>query len=274
LQPLAPLFHHAPQQVAPDTWLIRQLQGEGTPAPVNVYINSLVIRGAQPVIVDTGTPANRAQWMEDVFSIVEPADVRWIFISHDDVDHTGNLAEVLDACPNATLAFNWFMTERLTCAFDLPLHRMRWVDEGDSIDAGDRTFAVIRPPLYDSPSTRGLYDPVTGVYWASDCFAAPVPQPVEDVAELDAEFWTEGFEQFQRLLSPWHTLVDQSRFDDVVGKVEALGMTTLASAHAPVVPPPFVAEAFRMLRRIPGLPVAEVPGQADLEAMLGAMHPA
>ena len=69
--------------------------------PLDIYINSMVILGAEPVIVDTGTPANRTQWLEDVFSLVEPEDVRWIFLSHDDVDHTGNLDEALAACPNA-----------------------------------------------------------------------------------------------------------------------------------------------------------------------------
>mgnify|MGYP003296853863 CR=1 FL=1 len=29
------------------------------------------------------------QFLADVFSIVEPEDVRWIFLSHDDVDHSG-----------------------------------------------------------------------------------------------------------------------------------------------------------------------------------------
>ena len=62
----------------------------------------MVILGAEPVIVDTGTIANRQQWLEDVFSLVEPEDVRWIFLSHDDVDHTGNLEEAMAACPNAT----------------------------------------------------------------------------------------------------------------------------------------------------------------------------
>ena len=32
-----------------------------------------------------------------------PADVRWVFISHDDHDHIGNLLELLDLCPQATL---------------------------------------------------------------------------------------------------------------------------------------------------------------------------
>jgi flavorubredoxin len=28
-----------------------------------------------------------------VFSLVDPKDVQWIFLSHDDVDHSGNLDE-------------------------------------------------------------------------------------------------------------------------------------------------------------------------------------
>ena len=47
----------------------------------------MVIRAAEPVVVDTGMMENREQYLEDVFSLVEPEDIRWVFISHDDVDH-------------------------------------------------------------------------------------------------------------------------------------------------------------------------------------------
>ena len=69
--PLAPTIHVPPAQIAADTWLIHSVQpalGE----PLFVYLNSLVIRGAEPIIIDTGTIANRDQWLKDVFSIVEP----------------------------------------------------------------------------------------------------------------------------------------------------------------------------------------------------------
>ena len=51
--------------------------------------------------------------MADVFSIVEPKDVKWIFLSHDYADHTGNLRQMLESCENATLVTNWFTVERL-----------------------------------------------------------------------------------------------------------------------------------------------------------------
>jgi hypothetical protein len=34
--PLAPFRHHEPLRIAEDTYLIRQLMGEGTPAPFSV----------------------------------------------------------------------------------------------------------------------------------------------------------------------------------------------------------------------------------------------
>ena len=177
-----------PTKIADETWVIHQVQpalGE----PLEVFLNSMVIRGAEPVIVDTGTPANRRQWLEDVFALVEPEDVRWIFLSHDDVDHTGNLDEALAACPNAKVVCNWAMIERHTNCFEFPLDRCRWVMHGESFDVGDRTLHAIRPPVFDSPTTRGLYDPTTKVFWSVDTFATPLPDSSMGIADLDPDFW-------------------------------------------------------------------------------------
>src|SRR5262245_31459352 len=103
--PVAPMYV-PPTKVADETFVIHSVQpalGE----PLFVYLNSLVIRGAEPMIVDTGTIANREKWLADVFSLVEPEDVKWIYLSHDDVDHAGNLEQTIEACPNARLVCNW-----------------------------------------------------------------------------------------------------------------------------------------------------------------------
>lgn len=97
--PLQPL-PTTPQLVAPDTWLIPALGPE--PSGAFVSAHSPVIRGAEPVIVDTGVSLLRDSWLDKTFSIVDPPAVRWIIISHDDHDHIGNLETVLDLCPNAT----------------------------------------------------------------------------------------------------------------------------------------------------------------------------
>lgn len=45
----------------------------------------------------------RAESALSWLSFVRADQVRWVFLSHDDHDHVGNLLEVLDQCPNATL---------------------------------------------------------------------------------------------------------------------------------------------------------------------------
>jgi flavorubredoxin len=257
----------APTNVAPETFLIHDHQGEGT-APVAVALNSLVIRAAEPVVVDTGVAENREQYLADVFGLVEPQDVRWVFLSHDDVDHTGNVNALMDACPNATLVTNWFMVERMTASLDVPPTRQRWVDDGGTLDVGDRTLVALRPPIFDSPTTRGVFDPSTGFYWASDSFATPMLTPVHDVSELEADLWIEGMHMFGQYVSPWLSLVDDAKFQATVDRVAALRPTAMAGCHTPVIHEHLVPSAIAATRATPSAVVPPQPDQSVLEQIL------
>jgi flavorubredoxin len=257
---------HAPYRVAPDTYVIPEL----VPGPPGAFVslNSMVITGAEPVIVDTGNELSRAEWMEAAFSLVDPIDVRWIFLSHDDHDHIGNLPAVLDACPNATLITNWFTVERTIRAMELPLHRMRWVNPGESFDAGDRTLVAVRPPIFDSPTTRGLYDAKTGVYWAVDSFASLLPGHVTDSDDVPYEMWRDSLTYFAQLVSPWVELTDGAKFAATVDDIARLDITTVAGGHLAPLHGSRLQEAIRLIRDLPAVPLIPVPGQADLDTML------
>lgn len=268
--PIAPAIYVPPREIAKDTFLIHQVQ-PALGQPLYVYLNSLVIRGCEPVLVDTGTPANRTQWLQDAFSLVEPEDVRWVFLSHDDVDHTGNLDEVMSACPNATIVCSWAMVERHTNAFDFPLERCRWVMDGASFDIGDRTLHALRPPVFDSPTTRGLYDPVTKVYWAVDAFAVPLPDPSMGVPDLDFAFWRELMWVFAAgAVSPWLTMLDPSKYGAFVDGLQRLDITTIAACHSPVIEGDLIEQAFSYVRTFPGIEPPVLPGQPILEQIVAA----
>jgi len=262
-----------PLLVAEGTYLIRPLvQAPG--APVAMHLNSLVVQGSEPVIVDTCAALLRDGWREQVFSLVEPNDVRWVFISHDDSDHTGNLELVLDMCPNATLVTNWFATERMSGEVQLPIHRQRWVDDGQSFDAGDRRFVAVRPPTWDSPTTRGLFDTSTGVYWSSDAFGTPVLGLVDDIAELPRDMVAAASMEFSSWLSPWHEIVDPTKFQRWVDRVAALAPSVVVGAHGPQLTGASIDEAIARTRTLPEMPAAPWPGQPMLDEILAMMAPA
>jgi flavorubredoxin len=263
--PLHDVPRTRPQRIAPETWLIPNLApaGEGQYLPVN----SMVIRGQQPVIVDTGAPVHRAQWLEKAFSVVEPEDVRWIFLSHDDGDHTGSLLDVLEQCPNSTLVTNFFSVERLALEKPaLPLERMRWIEPGGQLDVGDRVLQLFRPPIFDGPTTRGLFDPSTAAMWIVDTFACLTPGSL-DAADLSPDELAQ-MTAMNSAVAPWHAWLDRAAYGRHVDAIEAFGARTVASAHGPVLRGEQLDDAFDRLRGLAGAPIIPTPGQELLDTLI------
>lgn len=262
----------SPVEIAADTYVVQAIHGEGE-GPLAVHMNAMVIRGREPVIVDTGTPLDRESILEQVFGLVDPEDVRWIFITHDDIDHYGNLQVLMDACPRATLVASWYLTSRMGVEPGMPSPaRWRWVGDGEGFDTGDRVLRAIRPPLYDSPTTRGLFDPATGVYWASDCFATPVAKATSFVDEIDSADWAHGFTTFQKWNSPWVDMVDGPRFHAEVERLRAVGVQTIATCHGPTIGSGMVDRAFELLHSVPAAQVPPQPGQPVLDEIVAALE--
>jgi hypothetical protein len=112
----------------------------------------------------------------------------------------------------------------------LPMDRVRFVNDGDAVDVGDRVLRAVLPPIFDNPTTRGLFDPTTGFFWGGDCFAAPVPDLICEADDVPADLWREGFLGLHRMLAPWHTMLDHRRFGVIVDRVQSLGITVAAGA--------------------------------------------
>src|SRR5687768_18422131 len=69
----------SPIRVADETFVIPmpfEIPGFGI-----LYINSMVIRGQEPILVETSAPIVRDDYLQAAFSLVDPKDVRWIFLS-------------------------------------------------------------------------------------------------------------------------------------------------------------------------------------------------
>jgi len=257
-----------PYRIADDTYLIPNL----VPAEPGTFVmvNTMVILAEEPVIVDTGAPLHREQWLRNVESIVDLDDVRWVFLSHDDGDHLGNMHPILERAPHATVVANFFSNERASLEPDraLPITRQVWLEEGRSFDAGDRRLRLFRPPVFDGPTTRGLYDERTGVMWAVDSFAALTTGAVYEAPDLPSELYDETFTLFNSMISPWHQWLAPEAYGRHVDTIEAIAPTAIASAHGPVLRGAFIPGAFDRVRALAGQPIVPPPGQETLDAIV------
>ncbi len=255
----------SPVAIAPETFLIPNLAPAGD---AFVPINSLLIRGAEPIVVDTGAPVHRQRWLEQVFGLVDPDDIRWVFLSHEDGDHTGSLDDVLIAAPHATLVMNAFGAERLALERSVPLHRSIWREPDETFSAGDRRLRLFLPPIFDGPATRGLFDEHTGVLWAADAFGALTPGAVHHADDLPRDLYDDSFTELNSLVSPWHQWLDRTRYNRHVDAVEALRPSTVVSAHGPILTGAAIHDAFDRVRVLAGQARVVPAGQSALDELL------
>jgi flavorubredoxin len=259
-----------PVQITPEAHLVESFWIQPG-APVGVHVNTLVLASREPVVFDTGVAADRDGWLAAVSSVVEPDDVRWIVITHDDHDHVGNLTAALESFPNATVVASWWIVERLYGSIDLDPRRMRWLVSGDTLDVGDRTLVLERPPLYDSPTTRSVFDPSTGLYWAGDFGAAPTPMPVTFADDVPTNDLQMSIVAAQQWVSPWYSMVDDRLLDAAIERVASMGVTTWAHTHGPVYRGPQISHALDAMRRVTSTDPMPQPSQADLDGIIASL---
>ena len=239
-------------------------------------VNAFFLHAAQPLLIDSGLPTARGGFLAAVGECIDPADLRWIWLSHPDRDHTGSLFEILDAAPRAKVITTFLGVGIMSIETPLPLDRVYLLNPGQTLDLGDRSLTAFRPPLYDSPVTTGFVDNRTGTVFSSDCFGAPVSSTelagAADVADLPAGELADGQRLWATVDSPWLTGVDRPAFAHSLEPLRKLDPALILSSHLP----PATGRATEFLDRLTTLPDVEPfvgPDQAALEHMLRQLDP-
>jgi flavorubredoxin len=196
-------------------------------------INAFVIKATEPVLVDTGTGIEGEEFMNALRSIIDPQDLKWVWLTHDDADHTGSIQKVLEAAPSARLAANSLAVLKMRSAWRVPMDRVFWLNPEDSIMVGDRTLTAVRPPLYDNPTTIGIYVSKSEAFLSADCFGALIPSPAQNVYDIAEEDLTQGVVSCASGDNPWVHIVEPSLFSQALDRVRQLSPKIILSAHLP-----------------------------------------
>ncbi len=240
-------------------------------------VNSFVLHAREPVVVDTGLGLPDRDFVRDLGSVIDPADVRWIWLTHPDRDHTGGLFSLLEAAPRARLVTTFLGVGIMSAEHPLPLDRVHLLNPGQSLDVGDRTLTGFRPPLFDNPATVGVYDDRSGICFSSDCFGAPLPTAElarsGEVGDIPPDVLRAGQLLWATVDSPWVHLVDTGLYLDSLHPLRAVQPRAILSTHLP----PAIARTDELLDTIATAPLADPfvgPDQAALERMLAEFEPA
>jgi flavorubredoxin len=237
-----------------------------------VPINAFVIKGSQPILVDTGTVVDSPEFLSALRKVIDPGELEWIWLTHTDLDHIGSLHALLAENPRIRVITTFLGVGIMSLSAPLPMDRVYLVNPGQKIDVGDRVLTAIKPPAFDNPSTTGFYDHKSEVFFSSDCFGAllqsAAPQSAADLAEKDLRdgqiFWA-------TLDAPWLHKVDRGAFAKELDGIRRMAPRMVLSSHLPAAPGHMTERLLASLAAAPGAQPFVGPDQAVLEQMLKQM---
>ena len=236
-----------------------------------IPINAFVIKGSEPILVDTGAAVQSGDFMPALKSVIDPADLKWLWLTHTDFDHMGSLQQLLAENPKLRVITTFLGVGIMSLFAPLPMDRVYLLNPGEKMNVGNRTLTAFRPPAFDNPSTTGFYDDKSGILFSSDCFGAllsKVPQNAADLSDADLRdgqiFWA-------TVDSPWLHKADQGVLAKELDVIRKMAPKMILSSHLPAAPGSMTDRLLASLAAVPGARPFVGPNQAALEQMLKKM---
>jgi len=205
-------------------------------------------------------------------SVIDPATLRWIWLTHTDFDHIGSLLTLVEENPHLRVITSFLGVGIMgLSSTPLPMDRVHLINAGQSITVGDRRLTAVKPPTFDNPITTGFLDDRTGALFSSDCFGAILPEVPENAADLGAGELRAGQIRWASVDSPWLHDVDRAAFGRKLDQLRATEPSMVYSSHLPPAPGSLLGDFVESLAMTPDADQFNGPDQAALEAMLAGL---
>lgn len=234
-------------------------------------INAFLLMAEEPVLVDTGLGVDTPDFLDAVSSVVPFDEIKWVWLTHDDADHTGSIQRIMELAPNATLVCHGLAALRMSTWWPVPLHRVHAMRFGDELHVGDRTLTAVAPPLFDNPMSTGLLDQSTGALFTVDAFGALLPEATQSADDVPPEALAGGMVGWALSDSPWVHVTDKVKFGEVLERVRKIQPSRIFSSHLPAASGSSMDDFIKILEMVPDAEDQAPPSAEEFGMMIEAM---
>ena len=118
--------------------------------------NSYFIDADKKAIIETTKATFKDTYLDKIKQVTDFEDIEYIVLNHTEPDHAGNLTNLLDLAPNATVVGSRSAINFLKHMVDKEFKSMV-VKHGDTLDLGNKTLKFISAPFLHWPDSMYTY---------------------------------------------------------------------------------------------------------------------
>ena len=194
--------------------------------------NSYLVRGSRKTaLIDACHRSFFPQYLENIRKICPPEEIDYIVLNHNEPDHTGALAALLEEVGSAaiyTTQAGALYVRNITNRTDLDLHVVK---EGEELDLGGKTLRFVPAPFLHWPDSMFTALPEDKIVFTCDFLGAHYCEPyVFDHAMAYPAKYKEAFRgYYDAIFGPFKKYVLAG-----LDKLSGLDFDMVLTSHGPV----------------------------------------
>lgn len=216
----------------------RRLFDSLIPLPDGTSYNAYLVKGSEKtVLIDTVDPVKTHILMEQLKDI---ESIDYIVSHHAEQDHSGSIPNILAKYPESRLIVSLKAKDMVIDLLHVQEDRIITVQDGETLDLGDKTLEFIYTPWVHWPETMSTYLQEDGILFSCDFFGSHYSTTdlyVTDdcaVAEAAKRYYAE-------IMMPFRSVIRKN-----LEKIEEHDIRLIAPSHGPIYArPSFIIDAYK-----------------------------
>jgi flavorubredoxin len=136
-------------------WNLREFHGYNTPNG-STY-NSYLIKDEHITLVDGVKAYLSDENLARIASVTDFGKIDYLIVNHVEMDHSGNIPEIMKQAPQATVVTNAAGKAALEAHFDTTGWNFKIIKTGDTLNIGKRNLSFLTTPMLHWPDSMMTY---------------------------------------------------------------------------------------------------------------------
>ncbi len=192
--------------------------------------NSYVIKGEKTAVIDTVKSKFTASYLENLGSICDTGKIDYIIVQHNEPDHSGSLAALLDAAPSAQLMCAKPAMKYVRNVVNRDIEPTAAQNNQTLELGGGKTLRFFGTPFLHWPDTMMTYLQEEKILFTCDVFGSHFCDSHMFDDAINRDFWPEFEYYFNVIMRPF-----KKNVQNALKKISDVDIQILAPSHGPVV---------------------------------------